>query len=68
MEQTYDEALIKLQTISADLENETISVDELSEKVKQASKLILYCQTKLKNTDDEVKKILSQMETKSTNE
>jgi len=40
-------------------------VDELATKVKRAAELIDYCQTKLKSTDAEVKKILAQMEAKS---
>ena len=61
----YKDALNELSQIAASIENESISVDELATKVKRAAELIEYCQTKLKGTDIEVKKILAQMEAKS---
>ena len=61
----YKDALSELSQIAAAIENESISVDELATKVKRAAELIDYCQTKLKSTDAEVKKILAQMEAKS---
>ena len=67
MEQTltYETAYAELATIAKEIENETISVDVLAEKVKRASELITFCQTKLKSTEIEVNKIISQMENPS---
>ncbi|MEZ4887393.1 MAG: exodeoxyribonuclease VII small subunit [Chitinophagales bacterium] len=48
---TYNQSLTELQQIVADLENEAIGVDELSEKVKRASELIQFCQQKLRSTE-----------------
>ncbi|MEI6704067.1 MAG: exodeoxyribonuclease VII small subunit [Deltaproteobacteria bacterium] len=62
----YKDALEELSQIAAAIENESITVDELATKVKRAAGLIDFCQTKLKSTDAEVKKILAQMEAKST--
>jgi exodeoxyribonuclease VII large subunit len=59
---TYEEAYAELATIAKDIENESVSVDVLAEKVKRASELITFCQTKLKSTESEVNKIISQME------
>lgn len=59
---TYERALSELTAISKEIENETISVDELASKVKRASELIEFCQTKLKNTEAEVTKIIGKME------
>ena len=59
---TYEEAYIELASIAKDIENESISVDVLAEKVKRASELITFCQTKLKSTESEVNKIIAQME------
>jgi exodeoxyribonuclease VII small subunit len=39
-----------------------VSVDVLADKVKRASVLIGYCQTKLRTTETEVNKIIKQME------
>jgi exodeoxyribonuclease VII small subunit len=59
---TYEEAYAELATIAKDIENESVSVDVLAEKVKRASELITFCQTKLKSTESEVNKIITQME------
>ena len=59
---TYEEAYKELTQISSEIENETISVDVLAEKVKRASELIAYCQDKLKSTEAEVNKIIGGME------
>ena len=56
---TYESAYTELADIASDIENETISVDELAAKVKRAAELIQFCQTKLKTTEVEVNKIIS---------
>ena len=62
MNLTYESAYKELAQIAKDIENETVSVDILAQRVKRASDLITFCQTKLKNTESEVNKIISQME------
>jgi exodeoxyribonuclease VII small subunit len=59
---TYEEAYQELASIAKDIENESVSVDVLAQKVKRASDLITFCQTKLKSTEAEVNKIITQME------
>ena len=58
---TYTDALNELNEISRAIENESISIDELAAKVKRASELITLCKTKLRATEDEVKKIIGEM-------
>ncbi|PUZ25386.1 exodeoxyribonuclease VII small subunit [Chitinophaga parva] len=58
---TYEAAYAELQAIAAEIEDETVSVDVLAEKVKRASELIAFCQGKLRATEVEVNKIISQM-------
>jgi exodeoxyribonuclease VII small subunit len=58
----YEAAYKELAQIAKEIENETVSVDVLAQKVKRASELITFCQTKLKNTEAEVNKIIAQME------
>jgi exodeoxyribonuclease VII small subunit len=41
------------------IENDSVDVDELSEKVKRASVLLKLCSDKLKLTEKEVEKILA---------
>lgn len=42
-EETYNEAVEKLRKIVADIENGELDVDVLSEKVKEATRLIKLC-------------------------
>jgi exodeoxyribonuclease VII small subunit len=56
---TYTEAFNELQTIIAEIEGGSISVDILAEKVKRAALLIRICQDKLHATEDDVSKILA---------
>ena len=58
---TYESAYAELTDIAADIENETISVDDLAAKVKRAAELISFCQEKLKSTETEVSKIIDQL-------
>ena len=62
---TNETAYAELQQIATEIENETVSVDVLAEKVKRASELITFCQTKLRSTEQEVNNIIKQMETKN---
>lgn len=59
---TYENAYKELAQIAKEIETESASVDVLAQKVKRASELITFCQTKLKSTESEVNKIIAQME------
>lgn len=59
---TYTDAFFELQTITKEIESGEITVDELSEKVKRASELIRICREKLSSTEEDVNKILKEME------
>jgi exodeoxyribonuclease VII small subunit len=63
---TYESAYNELRQIAKEIENETVSVDVLAHKVKRASELITFCQQRLKSTESEVNKIISQMEAKKS--
>lgn len=60
-EPAYSEALAELEGIVGEIENEEVEVDRLLEKVKRASFLLRYCREKLRYTEEEVKKVLSEM-------
>lgn len=64
---TYSEAFDELQSIVSEIEQGEISVDELSAKVKRAAILIAICKQKLTSTEEDVDKILRELET-TTNE
>lgn len=59
---TYSEAVAEIEEILQRMENEELDVDELSEKVKRISELVRFCRNKLKNTEEEVEKVLKEME------
>ncbi len=44
------------------MESEEIDVDVLAEKVKRAAYLIKFCKSRLRGTEEEVKKALAEME------
>ena len=58
----YSEAFKELQEIVNEIEQGEISVDELSDKVKRASLLIGICKAKLTRTEEDVNKILKDLE------
>ena len=57
----YTESFEELQKIVNEIEQGEISVDELSEKVKRASYLIIVCKKKLSTTEEDVNKILQEL-------
>lgn len=59
---SYKEAMEKLEAIVSGLENDEIPVDELAAKVKEASELIRVCKTVLYETEEEVNKVLQEMQ------
>jgi len=59
---TYSQALTELEAILNEIESEEIYVDILAEKVKRAAYLIKFCKGKLRNTEEEVKKVLSEIQ------
>lgn len=58
--ETYTQAMGKLEEIVAQIENNELDIDQLSEKLKEAQKLITFCKDKLYKADEEIKKILEQ--------
>lgn len=58
----YVRAFQELQAIVTEIEQGEISVDELSEKVKRASELIQICKLKLTTTEEDVNKILKELD------
>lgn len=55
----YEEALHQLETIVRKMEAGEYDIDELSDQLKQAQKLIKQCKDKLTKTDEEIKKLLN---------
>jgi exodeoxyribonuclease VII small subunit len=59
---SYKEAITEIDEILSQLENNELDVDELSEKVKRVSQLVTLCKDKLHITEQEVDKILKEMD------
>ena len=60
--ESYKEAVEKLRRIVAEIEQGDLDVDLLSDKVKEATSLIKLCKEKLYKADEEVKKVLEELE------
>lgn len=60
-EMTYTAAFEELKEIVDQLENDSISVDELTEKMKRATVLMKICRDKLTKTEEEVNKTIAEL-------
>ena len=61
----YQEAFTELEKIVREIEQESISVDELADKVKRATLLINICREKLRSTEEDVQQILKEIDGKA---
>lgn len=61
-EMKYEKAMTELETIVAGIEDDQISIDELSAKVKRATELIKICQSKLYKTEKDIADVLGELE------
>lgn len=61
-EESYNEALEKLRRIVSEIEDGASDVDVLSVKVKEATRLIKLCKEKLFKADEEVRKVLEELD------
>ncbi|MGD0885114.1 MAG: exodeoxyribonuclease VII small subunit [Thermodesulfovibrionales bacterium] len=59
---SYSQALTELEKIVGEIESEEIDVDALAEKVKRAAYLIKSCRGRLRSTEEDVKKALTEVE------
>lgn len=59
---SYQEAINELESILAEIESGEADVDLLSVKVKRALFLVGFCRNRLRQTDDEVRKLIQGME------
>jgi exodeoxyribonuclease VII small subunit len=59
---TYEQALVRIEEITGQIEAGELDVDELAKHVKEASDLLKFCKGKLFDTEQEIEKILKEME------
>jgi exodeoxyribonuclease VII small subunit len=50
----YEEAIKELQSIIDQLQEDQVSVDELSQKARRAAELIQLCREKLRETEEDI--------------
>ena len=60
----YNDAIEEIESIIIKIENQELDIDELSANVKRVAELLNFCKKKLKNTEDEVQKILKEFDDK----
>jgi len=60
-ELSYNEAYVRLEEIEAAIESNSLDVDDLSDKLKEASALLKICKEKLFKVNEETKKILEEI-------
>jgi exodeoxyribonuclease VII small subunit len=59
---SYKDAVAEIEVILEQIETGELDVDELSEKVKRVSSLVALCREKLHSTEEEIEKILNEMD------
>lgn len=63
---SYAEAIKQVEEILEKIEKEELDVDELSANVKKAADLLKICKAKLHDTEEEIQKILDEMNQEGT--
>ncbi len=56
-EETYSQALARLQKIVAQIDSGELEIDQLADKIKEANVIIAFCNDKLTKADEEIKKL-----------
>lgn len=57
---SYTEAMAEIERIMTKLRGENVDVDTLTAEVKRASELIEKCKSKLRTTEEEVRKLFNE--------
>lgn len=55
--ETYTQAFERLQKIVSQIESGELDIDQLADMIKEANKLIAFCNDKLTKADEEIKKL-----------
>jgi len=58
----YKKALEEIEQIVQQIETEDADIDELAKQVKRAAELIKQCKSKLRDTGNDLEKIISDLE------
>ena len=64
---SYAKTIKQIEEILEKIENEELDVDELTANVKKAADLLKICKSKLHDTEEEIQKILDEIEDSAPN-
>lgn len=59
-ELSYSNALAELESIVEQMADGNVNIDELAKSVKRGKELVKLCQDRLRETEDEVNKVLKE--------
>lgn len=59
---TYEQAIHRLETIVAELEEGNLDLDALVDKVREAGELVKYCRDRLKGVSQDLDNLLGKMQ------
>ena len=57
----YNDSITELQTILSSLQNNELSIDELTDTIKRSTELLESCNSKLKSTEKEVNLVIKKL-------
>ncbi|KAA6349406.1 Exodeoxyribonuclease 7 small subunit [termite gut metagenome] len=59
-QETYSQAIKRLEEIVRQIDNNELEIDQLSEKIKEANEIISFCMEKLTKADKEIENLLKE--------
>ena len=59
---TYEDAMTRLETMAREMENGEVPIDRLAAMLKEAKQLLAFCKAQLTQADEEVKKLLEEIQ------
>ncbi|KAA6334506.1 Exodeoxyribonuclease 7 small subunit [termite gut metagenome] len=59
-QETYSQAIKRLEEIVRQIDNNELEIDRLSEKIKEANEIIQFCSEKLTKADREIENLLKE--------
>lgn len=65
---TYEQAMDRLEAIVSGLENNTLPLDDLTDRLAEAQELIKFCGDKLQRVETDVNRLLNRQETPADHE
>jgi len=57
----YDDSITELQEILSSLQNDELSIDDLTNTIKRSTELLELCNSKLKSTEKEVNIVIQKL-------